>query len=177
MSKATEIAKTTHTVNIKISTWLCLVITVDCSDVIKTREVLWNWVITRSKFFFSMGKRAGISKCTCVSQLVMLAKLCFVFYIRQHLPVCYRFLLWILPISLHCVIYFLFLLLFTNTTLMFNISVFSIAGQTSERNLLSLISLCLSCISLWSTLDLYYLLFTRFCTCCLIFSLIVVKPH
>jgi hypothetical protein len=177
MSKATEIAETTHSVDIKISTWLCLVITVNCSDVIKTREVLWNWVITLSKFFFSMGKWASISKCTCVSQLVMLAKLRFVFYIRQHLPVCYRFLLCILPISFHCVIYFLFLLLFINTTLTFNISILSITGQTSERNLLSLIFLCLSCISLWSTLDLHYLFFTRFCTCCLIFSLIVVKPH
>ena len=148
MSKATEIAKTTHPVDIEISTWLCLVITVNCSDVIKTREVLWNRVITRPKFFFSMGKRAGISKCTCVSQLVMLAKLRFVFYIGQHLPVCYRFLLCILSMSLHFVIYFLLLLLFTNTTLTFNISIFSIAGQTSERNLSSLISLCLSCISL-----------------------------
>ena len=177
MSKATEITKTTHTVYIKISTWLCFVITVNCSDVIKTREILRNWVITWSKFFFPMGKRAGITQCTCVSQLVMPAKLCFVFYIGQHLPVCYWFLLCILPISLHCAFYFLLFRSFVNTTLSCDFSILTITGQTSERDLLNLTSLCPSCISFRSTFDLYYLLFTRFSTCCLIFSLIVVKPH
>ena len=148
MCKATEITKTTHTVYVKISTWLCFVITVDCSDVIKTWEILWNWIITSSKLFFSMCKRAGVAQCTCVSQLVMPAQLCFVFDKGQLMPVCYRFLLCILPISLHCLLSFLLFLLFPNTTLTIFFFIFSIARQTSERNLLSLAFLCPSCISL-----------------------------
>ena len=71
MSKAAKITEATHSIYVKISAWLGLVVAVNCSDVVKTWETLRHGVVTISKLLLPMSKRAGITQCTCMSQLVM----------------------------------------------------------------------------------------------------------
>ena len=80
-----KITKAAHPVNFKISAKLCLVITMDSTNVIESREVLWSWIISLPKLFMPVCKWAGVTKCTCLSQGIMSAKLGLILQVWGHL--------------------------------------------------------------------------------------------
>ena len=85
MCEAAKITKTTHSVNFKIPAKLCLVITMDSTNVIESREILRSWIIWFPEFFVPVCERTGVTKSTCLCQLIVSAKLGLILQVRSHL--------------------------------------------------------------------------------------------